>query len=179
MKDRKELNDYIIDGKIDMDRIIDDYTPYLRTIIQNMIGDKLSNEDKEEIVLDTFFVLWKRYKEKHVINSLSAYLAGVTRNLVKEKIKKLRYTVDIRQCENLIEFGSIDIYIQDREEIDELCSKIKSLKEIDIKIVNLFYYDLKPIKDIARELKISEMNVKTRLHRIRKKIKNELKKGGF
>ncbi len=179
MKDKKELNDYIIDGKIDMDRIIDDYTPYLRTIIQNMIGDKLSNEDKEEIVLDTFFILWKRYKEKISINSLSAYLAGVSRNLVKEKIKKLRYTIDIRQCENLIEFGSIDIYIQDREEIDELCSKIKNLKEIDIKIVNLFYYDSKLIKDIARELKISEMNVKTRLHRIRKKIKNELKKGGF
>ena len=179
MKENRNLNDYILDEKIDMDRIIDDYTPYLRAIIQNMIGDKLSNEDKEEIILDTFFVLWKRYKEKHSINSLSAYLAGVTRNLVKEKLKKLKYTIDIRQCENLIEFGSIDIYLQEREEIEELCRKINNLKDIDIKIVNLFYYDSKSIKDIAKELNISEMNVKTKLHRIRKKIKQEIKKGDF
>ena len=54
----KELDRYIFDGKIDMDMIIDDYTPYLRTVIQNMVGDKLSKEDKEEIILDTFFVLF-------------------------------------------------------------------------------------------------------------------------
>ena len=57
--------------------------------------------------------------------------------------------------------------------------KIKDLKEIDIKIINMFYYSSKSIKDIAKELKISEVNVKTRLHRIRKKIKQELKQGGF
>lgn len=173
----KELDRYIFDGKIDMDMIIDDYTPYLRTVIQNMVGDKLSKEDKEEIILDTFFVLWKRYKDKYHIDLLNAYLAGVAKNLVKERLKKLKYNIDISQCEYLIEFSSIDIYLQEREEIDELCNKIKDLKEIDIKIVNLFYYDSKSIKDIANELKISEMNVKTRLHRIRKKIKQELKKG--
>ena len=175
----KELDGYIFDGKIDMDSIIDDYTPYLRTVIQNMVGDKLSKEDKEEIILDAFFVLWKRYKDKYHINLLNAYLAGVTKNLVKEKLKKQKNYIDISKCEYLIEFNSIDIYLQEREEIEELCRKINNLKDIDIKIVNLFYYNSKPIKDIARELKISEMNVKTRLHRIRKKIKHELKKGDF
>lgn len=43
----------------------------------------------------------------------------------------------------------------------------------------MFYYSAKPIKDIANELKISEVNVKTRLHRVRKKIKQELNRGGF
>ena len=57
--------------------------------------------------------------------------------------------------------------------------KIKNLKEIDVKIITMFYYSNKSIKDIAKELNISEVNTKTRLHRIRKKIKQELKQGGF
>ena len=55
----------------------------------------------------------------------------------------------------------------------------KGLKDIDIKIMNLFYYSSMSIKDIAKKLNISELNVKTRLHRIRKKIKKELNNGGI
>lgn len=179
MKEKKELENYIISENIDLDKIVDDYTPYLRTIIQNMVGSNLAEEDKEEIILDTFFILWKRYKENYYIKSLSSYIAGIARNLVREKLKTLKYTIDIEQCENLIEYSNLDIYSQEREEINELYKKIKDLKEIDIKIINMFYYSSKSIKDIAKELKISEVNVKTRLHRIRKKIKQELKQGGF
>lgn len=179
MKEKKELGNYIINENIDLDRIVDDYTPYLRTIIQNMVGDNLTEEDKEEIILDTFFVLWKKYKEKFNIKSLDSYMAGITRNLVKEKLKTLKYNIDIEQCENLIEYSNLDVYSQEREEINELYNKINDLKEVDIKIINMFYYSAKSIKDIAKELKTSEVNVKTRLHRIRKKIKQELKKGGF
>ena len=69
MKEKKELGNYIINENIDLDRIVDDYTPYLRTIIQNMVGDNLTEEDKEEIILDTFFVLWKKYKETWAVCS--------------------------------------------------------------------------------------------------------------
>lgn len=179
MKEKKELENYIISENIDLDKIVDDYTPYLRTIIQNMVGNNLTEEDKEEIILDTFFILWKKYNENYYIKSLSSYIAGIARNLVREKLKALKYTIDIEQCENLIEYSNLDIYSQEREEINELYKKIKDLKEIDIKIINMFYYSSKSIKDIAKELKISEVNVKTRLHRIRKKIKQELKQGGF
>lgn len=179
MKEKKELENYIINGNIDLDKIVDDYTPYIRTIIQNMIGNNLTEEDKEEILLDTFFILWKRHEENYYIKTLSSYIAGITRNLVKEKLKKSKHTIDIEQCENLIEYSNLDIYSQEREEINELYKKINNLKEIDTKIINMFYYSSKSIKDIARELKISEVNVRTKLHRIRKKIKQELKQGGF
>ena len=69
--------------------------------------------------------------------------------------------------------------MEDLEEINQISKRIKGLKEIDFKIMNMFYYSAESIKDIAKKLKLSEMNVKTRLHRIRKKIKNELKQGGF
>ncbi len=177
MKEKK-LENYITNKSINLDRIVDDYTPYLRKIIQNMVGNNLTEEDKEEIISDAFFILWKKYKENIKINYLDSYLAGITRNLIKEKLKTLKYNIDIEQCKNLIEYSNLETYLQEREEINELYNKISNLKEIDIKIIKMFYYSNKLIKDIAKELKISEVNVKTRLHRIRKKIKKELRKGG-
>ena len=106
-------------------------------------------------------------------------MAGIARNLVKEKLKTLKYNIDIEQCVNLIEYSYEETYSQEREEISEIYNKINNLKEIDTKIIKMFYYSNKSIKDIAKELKITEVNVKTRLHRIRKKIKQELRKGGF
>lgn len=181
MKDKNEISSYITDNAIDIDKIVDDYTPYIKTIIQNMIGNNLSVEDKEEIISDTFFVLWKRYNENYAINSLSSYMAGITRNLVKEKLKSQKHntSVSIDKYENLIEYSNIDTYSEERDEINELYKNIKSLKTIDIKIIKMFYYSTKSIKDIAKELNISEINVKTRLHRIRKKIRKKLKQGGF
>lgn len=179
MENKNELENYVINEKIDLDKIVDDYTSYLRTIIQNMVNNNLSEEDKEEIILDTFFILWKRYKENYSIKSLSSYMAGIARNLAKEKLRTLKYTIDIEQFDNSIEFSKLDTYLQEREEIVELQDKIKNLKKVDIQIINMFYYGDKSIKDIARELNISEVNTKTRLHRIRKKIKQELKRGGF
>ena len=106
-------------------------------------------------------------------------MAGITRNLIKEKLKSLKYSIDIEQCKNLAQYSYVDIYSQEREEVNQLYKKIKNLKEEDIKIISMFYYSNKSIKDIAKELNISEVNTKTRLHRIRKKIKQELKQGGF
>jgi len=179
VKEKKELENYIINGNIDLDRIIDEYTPYLRKVIQNMVNNNLSEEDKEEIIIDTFFVLWKKHSENYHIESLSSYMAGITRNLIKEKFKSVKTTIDLEQCDNLIDYSNFDVYLQERESLKEIHNKIGNLKKIDIKIINMFYYSAKSIKDIAKELDISEVNVKTRLHRTRKKIKQELKRGGF
>ena len=179
MKEKKEIENYIINGNIDLDRIIDEYTPYVRKVIQNMVNNNLSEEDKEEIIIDTFFVLWKKYSENYYIESLSSYMAGITRNLIKEKFKSLKTNIDLEQCDNIIDYSNFDIYLQERESLKEIHNKISNLKEIDIRIINMFYYSAKSIKDIAKELDISEVNVKTKLHRIRKKIKQELKQGGF
>ena len=74
MKDKK-LEDYIINKNLDLDKIVDDYTPYVRTIVQNMANNNLSEEDKEEIVIDTFFVLWKRLRGK-LHNKILEFLYG-------------------------------------------------------------------------------------------------------
>lgn len=169
----KEIKDYIYDNELDLDRIVDDFMPYVKTVINNMVGENLSYEDKEEVLSDTFFILWKnRY---NYILSLDAYIAGIARNLVKEKLRKRKITYDISDYENTLAIPDVDIYSEERAEIQRC---LKKLNVIEQEIFNSFYYSSKSIKDIAKELNISEFNVTTRLYRIRKKLKKELKIGG-
>lgn len=173
MNNVKELKNYINEGEIDLDKIINDFSPYIRKIINNMVGENLSYEDKEEILADTFFILWKN-QTKNIIY-LDSYIAGITRNLIKEKLDKRNITYNIEDYENFISYSDMDMLLEERIEI-ERCLKILKRKELEI--FNMFYYYSKSIKEISYELGISEMNVCTKLSRIRKKIKKEFSKGG-
>lgn len=173
----KQINDYYITkNDLDLHRIIEDFTPYVSTIINNMAYGNLSNEDKEEIQLDVFFVLWKN--KSNILGSLDSYIAGITKNLVKEKLRKKRITYDISDYENKLVYSNFDLYSDEREEIIRIEKSINKLKKTDLEIVKMFYYSAESIKDIAKKLKISEFNVTSRLYRIRKKIKKELNIGG-
>lgn len=174
MNNVKELKSYINEGEINLDKIIDDFSPYIRKIINNMVGENLSYEDKEEILSDTFFILWKN-QTKNIIY-LDSYIAGITRNLIKEKLDKRNITYNIEDYENFISYGDMDMLLEERIEI-ERCLKILKRKELEI--FNMFYYYSKSTKEISHELGISEINVCTKLSRIRKKIKKEFSKGEY
>ena len=72
MKESKQLEDYYIDNEIDIDQIIEDFTPYITTIINNgTVNSNISFEDKEEIFSDTFFILWKNRNRLNINVSLN------------------------------------------------------------------------------------------------------------
>lgn len=158
----------------DLDEIINKFTPYVRKIINNAVGENLTFEDKEEIISDVFFILWKN-KEKN-IKYIDSYIAGITKNLIKEKLKLRKKTYNIEDYENSILFADIDMFVEERMELDRCLEK---LYENELKIFSMFYYLSKSTKEIAKELNISEINVCTKLSRIRKKIRKEFNKGGY
>ncbi len=170
-----KIEKYVKGEELDIDKIVDDFSPYVNTIIRNTVYNNLSNEDKEEILLDTFFVVWKRNEEGYKIENLSAYISGITRNLIKEKLKKRKLSLDLEQIENSLDFSYYESYLEEIEKIEEVCNKIKNIKPDELKIFNMFYYSNISIKDIAKELRLSESNIKTKLHRTRKKIRKYLK----
>lgn len=178
MNSEKHLSNYInANTKIDLDRIIDDFTPYIRNVVNNMSKEYLSYEDKEEIIADTFFILWKN-KCKEIIY-LDSYIAGIARSLVRERFKKNNIVYDISDYENTIPYyDELELLSYKRGQLERLNIGYKSLKEIDFKIITMFYYYSKSIKDISKELKMSEANVKKKLHRIRNRLKKELEIGG-
>lgn len=172
MQSSNQIKDYITANKLDLERIVKEYTPYVKRIVDNSLENCLQDEDKEEIITDAFFVLWKN-KDK-VFSSLSSYIAGITRNLIKEKVRKKQIAYDISEYENIIEISNVNLFESEREEINKIEKTFEKLSKLDYRILTMFYYSSRSIKDIAKELKLSETNIKTRLFRIRKKIKKEL-----
>lgn len=176
MNDCKEIKHYIKNNELDLEKIINEYSSYTATIINNMARDNLNNEDKEEIVSEVFFILWKNKNKLDINKYLSSYIAGITRNVVKEYLRKTKVNFDIFDYENsLCSYDKIDLLDNSVEEIGKIEKKLENMKEIDKKIFLDFYYSSKSIKDIAKEQKISEFSVKQRLYRIRNKIKKEVR----
>jgi len=174
-KDR-EIKRYIKNNELDLERIINEYSSYIAIIINNIASTNLSNEDKEEIISEVFFILWKNKHKLDINKSLSSYIAGITRNLVKEYLRKIKINVDISDYENsLYGYDKIDFLDTNIQEIRHIEKKLENMKEIDKTIFLDFYYSSKSIKDIAKEQKMSEFSVKQRLYRIRNKIKKEVK----
>lgn len=170
MKNGEKISDYIKDNDLDLEKIIDDYSAYINTIVTNMSENSLNNEDKEEIASEVFFALWKNKDKLDVDKLLSPYIAGITKNVVRNYLRKLKVNLDISDYENSL--FSYDVnFIDNNEEISKIEKELENMKEIDKKIFLDFYYSSKSIKDIAREQKISEFSVKQRLYRIRKKLK--------
>lgn len=174
MNSCKEIKYYIKNNELDLEKIINEYSSYTATIIDNMARNSLNDEDKEEIVSEVFFILWKNKNKLNVNKYLSSYIAGITRNVVKEYLRKVKINFDIFDYENsLYNYDKIDLLDDNVEEISKIEEKLKNMKKIDKTIFLDFYYSFKSIKDIAKEQKISEFSVKQRLYRIRNKIRKE------
>ena len=159
MNSCKEIKYYIKNNELDLEKIINEYSSYTATIIDNMARNSLNDEDKEEIDIN---------------KCLSSYIAGITRNVVKEYLRKVKINFNISDYENsLYNYDKIDLLDDNVEEISKIEEKLKNMKKIDKTIFLDFYYSFKSIKDIAKEQKISEFSVKQRLYRIRNKIRKE------
>lgn len=168
-----------IEKNLDLEKLIDEYSGYIYTIIKNMSSNIFNQEDIEEIISDTFFILWKNQNKINKEKSLSSYIAGIARNLVKEKLRKTNNNIiNDLECD-FFDIQMIDLEYENREKIEIIKNTMEKMKEQDKDIFKLYYYGNRKINEISKILKITEFNVKSRLHRIRKKLKNELLKGGY
>lgn len=177
---KNKIEDYRKKDDLELEKIIDEYSPYVLTIIKNSGINNLTEEDTEEILSDTFFILWKNRSVLVDDKILSSYIAGITRNLIKEKLRKIHINYDISDYENIIESNfSVDLLYEKKNKISEIEKVINNLCEDDIYIFKMYYYSSMKIKEIAKALNLSEFNIKTRLYRIRKKIRKNIEKGGY
>lgn len=180
MNEKKKIREYYKNNELDLEVIIDEYSRYIYKIIENMAIQYLSKEDVEEIISDTFVVLWKNRDKLDKTKDLSPYIAGITKNLVREKTRVINIHNDISDYENIIQdFFKIDMLCEQREKIAIIDKAVKNMKKIDIEIFELYYYSSMKYNEISNILNISEFTIKSKLFRIRKKIRKELLKGGY
>ena len=155
--------------KNSINQAIEVYTPYLSTVLYNMVGNGLPKEDIEEIVSDVFVVLWKNAEYIDLSKgTLRSYIAATARNLALKRLnKKKDYT-------NL---DDIEIPIEDEFTVDNkksIWDAVMRLGEPDNEIFVRFYkYDEK-LKDISKATGLNISTIKTKLSRGKLKLKKIL-----
>ena len=59
MEERNKIENYIENDRLNLEKIVDEYSGYVYKVVKNMVGKNITEEDEEEIIADTFFILWK------------------------------------------------------------------------------------------------------------------------
>ena len=164
-------------------RIIEQYTPYVSYIVENICGQAIRNEDKEEIISNVFLSLWRHHEqidtEKYF--SLKPYLGSIARNMSKNALRSLHhlYTETLDAHISLSSAQNTELEILKKEIQSILMDCIRELSDIDqVCILGYYYYD-KSLSDISRETGLSMNNVKSKIFRSRKKIAAKLKGRGI
>lgn len=174
------LNDYLINGKIDIDGILDDFYNYVYIIVKNGVSVSITDEDIEEMISDVFVAIWKNSSTLLKTTAIKPYLAGTAKNIIRNKYRNTKLNFSISDYEeNLVDACNIERSIEGKEQNKVILDTLKSVKLKEYEIFILFYYESKSIKEIAKVLNLSTSNVKTILHRIRKIIKRNLEDGGY
>lgn len=179
MKNENAIYMYIKENVLDIDKIIDDFSGYLYTIIQN--AGNFMKEDIEEIISDTYLILWNNQYKLDLDKKLLAYLVGIVKNLIKQKYKILNNSYENIECyeDILITNERLDIVIENNEINRKIIELLNELKQDDREIFYEYYFYSRKIKEIASINNISESKVKVMLHRTRNKLRKELLKGGY
>ncbi len=141
----------------------------------------MADEDIEEIILDVFVAIWKNTEKLDGERDIKPYLASIAHNLTKKKLSEINKNTNLVEIDEEKEYSKENWSntIENRLKIEEIDYILKELSEEEYLIFTNFYYYSKKTKEIAKKLNISDVKVKTKLHRIRNKIKKKFKERGY
>lgn len=145
-----------------------------------------SSEDAEECVNDTLLRAWSAIPPARP-GRLSTFLGKITRNLAIDRLDK--NTAKKRSGQIEIVLDELSECIPDADSTLDLTDKIalgdainSFLESLPVKTRQIFmrrYWFMSPIKDIARDVDMSESAVKVSLMRTRNEFKAHLEKEGI
>ncbi|WP_044110790.1 RNA polymerase sigma factor [Xylanibacter brevis] len=133
-------------------------------------------QDAEELVQDAFVRAFNRLDTYTGEAQFQTWLCRIAYNLAVSWLRKqkMKYiSIDERPD---ISDADIDRLLDDNSRVEQLRDACAQLTPDEQTLVNLYYYDEKPIRDIAYILGLEQGNIATRLFRIRKKLYLIIKK---
>ena len=157
--------------KNSINKAIEIYTPYLATVLFNMVGNGLSKEDIEEIISDVFVMLWKNAEYIDLgKGTIRSYISASARNFALKRLnKKLEYTsiedVNLPDTTN---------FTDDCFDSEQLWEAVMKLGEPDNEIFVRFYRFDEKLKDISKATGLNISTIKTKLSRGKRKLKEIL-----
>lgn len=180
MEDSKIIELYFARDESAIEETKASYGRMLYSVAYGILDDRL---DSEECESDTYVRTWESIPPTRP-TYFSAFLSAITRNLA---LDRLRSRIRERSLGTELIFTEVAEAIPDIqgdvvEEIelrDALNSFLGSLDKTKRMIFMKRYFFMKPVKQIARELLLTENNVKVTLFRLRQELRSYLKSRGI
>lgn len=179
MEDNKIIETYFMRDERAIIMTAEKYGRYLSSISFNLLRSRL---DAEECVNDTYKNAWESIPPNRP-QKLSTYLGKIVRNLSISRLfynnaQKRDKTVTVYLDEIAEMTGAITDFENQVVLKDLINAFLFSLDKLTRVIFVRRYFYASPIKQIAKDYKLSESNVKVILHRTRKSFKEFLEREG-
>lgn len=149
------------------------YGAYVSTIIHNIIGQRMSNADVEEVASDVFLALWNN-AGKILPNAARSWLATVARNTVRSRLRRASDTLPLDEEAVIVDDRTPEATLERREQAVRVRMALLSLNPVDREVFLRFYYYYQKTADIAADMGLNESTVRTKLNRGRAKLRDFL-----
>lgn len=173
--DEQELIARILDGHAeDFGYFLERYSQEAFAIVVRLVPQQ---EDAEELVQDAFVRAFNRLETFEGRSSFSTWICRIAYTTAVSWLRKRRMKyLSIDEQPKLTD-TEVDKALDDESCIEELRRAITLLKPDEQTLITLYYYDNRPLNDIAYILDAEPNTLATRLHRIRRKLYLLMKHG--
>ncbi len=161
--------------------IYEKYIRLMHKVANDVVNDKYLAED---IVHETFlklcndFSLVDEVDSKKTMNLLVIMTRNTAIDFYRKRNKNMENEVYLEDLENHQDIASPDEYFSKKDEYAEFKNLIMNLAEKDKEILLLKYVNEYKNSEIAGIMGISEVNVRKKIERAKKALKNLIKEKG-
>jgi len=150
---------------------IEKYTPYVTTIIHNILGAYMDRSDIEEVASDVFYKLWQHASAVH---SPKGFLGTVARNLAKNKCREIGLCLPLEEQILLVDGETPEARVEKKELQRAVKRAVLGMPQPDRDIFLRFYYYCQPLEAISADMGINLSTIKTKLRRGRIRLRSVL-----
>lgn len=166
--DEKQLIARILDGHAeDFGYFLERYSHEVFAIVVRLVPQQ---EDAEELTQDAFVRAFNRLETFGGRSLFSTWICRIAYTTAVSWLRKRRIKyLSIEEQPNLSD-TEVDDALDDESHIEDLRRAVTQLKPDEQTLITLYYYDNRPLNDIAYILDAEPNTLATRLHRIRRKL---------
>jgi RNA polymerase sigma-70 factor (ECF subfamily) len=165
----------ILDGHAeDFGYFLERYSQEAFAIVVRLVPQQ---EDAEELVQDAFVRAFNRLETFEGRSSFSTWICRIAYTTAVSWLRKRRMKYLSIDDRPQLSDTEVDEAFDDESRIVELTRAIALLKPDEQTLITLYYYDNRPLSDIAYILDAEPNTLATRLHRIRRKLYLLMKHG--
>jgi RNA polymerase sigma factor (sigma-70 family) len=140
---------------------------------------KKDEEDKKDLVQEIIFQLWRAFASYDGRSKFSTWMYRVALNVAISSYRKEKKQHELLapMSESVIDFIEVEAEKPDEQEsnLGLLQQFISELKELD-RALMLLYLEEKSGKEMAEILGLSETNIRTKINRIKERLKYRFSK---